>query len=61
MFFRKCTRNEKKKKAKMNKPVYLGLSILEISKTLMYKICYDYMKPSINIIQHYATWIQIAL
>ena len=45
----------------MNKPVYLGLSILEISKTLMYKICYDYMKPSINIIQHYATWIQIAL
>ena len=51
----------KKKKAKMNKPVYLGLSILEISKTLMYKICYDYMKPSINIIQHYATWIQIAL
>ena len=27
----------KKIKVKMNKPVYLGLSILEISKTLMYK------------------------
>ena len=30
---------------KMNKPVYLGLSILAISKTLMYKFWYDYMKP----------------
>ena len=35
----------KKTKAKMNKPIYLGLSILEISKTLMYEIWYDYMKP----------------
>ena len=29
----------------MNKPVYLGFSILQISKTLMYKFWYDYMKP----------------
>ena len=35
----------KKKKVKMNKPVYLGLSILEISKILMYEFWYDYMKP----------------
>ena len=28
----------KKTKLKMNKPVYLGLSILEISKTLMYEL-----------------------
>ena len=35
----------KKTKLKMNKPVYLGLSILEISKTLMYEFWYDYMKP----------------
>ena len=27
----------KKTKVKMNKPIYLGLSILEISKTLMYE------------------------
>ena len=30
----------KKTKVKMNKPIYLGLSILEISKTLMYELCY---------------------
>ena len=35
----------KKTKVKMNKPVYLGLSMLEISKTLMFKFWYDYMKP----------------
>ena len=29
----------------MNKPVYLGISILDISKGLMYKFCYDYIKP----------------
>ena len=32
-------------KLKMNKPVYLGLSILEMSKTLMYEFWYDYIKP----------------
>ena len=35
----------KNTKIKTNKPVYLGLSILEISKTLMYEFWYDYMKP----------------
>ena len=35
----------KKTKVKMNKPVYLGLSTLEISKTQMYNFWYDYMKP----------------
>ena len=35
----------KKIKVKMNKPVYLGLSILDISKTLMYEFWYDYTKP----------------
>ena len=36
---------DKKTKVKMNKPVYLGFSILEISKTLMYEFWYDYIKP----------------
>ena len=35
----------KKIKVKMNKPVYLGLPILETSKTLMYEFWYDYIKP----------------
>ena len=29
----------------MNKPVYLGMSILDISKTLMYEFWYEYIKP----------------
>ena len=38
----------KKTKVKMNKPIYLGLSILEISKILVYEFWYDYMKPKCN-------------
>ena len=37
-----------KTKVKMNKPIYLGLSILEISKILMYEFWYDYMKAKYN-------------
>ena len=33
-------RNEKKTKVKMNKPVYLGFSVLKISKTLMSEFWY---------------------
>ena len=29
----------------INKSVYLGLSILEISKIVMYEFWYDYVKP----------------
>ena len=29
----------------MNKPVYLGLSVLDLSKTVMYEFWYDYLKP----------------
>ena len=31
----------------MNKPVYLGLSILEISRIVMSKFCYDYVKAKL--------------
>ena len=34
----------KKTKVKINKPVYLGMSILDISRTLIYKFWYDYIK-----------------
>ena len=35
----------KKTEICMNKPVYLGLSILELSKILMHEFWYDYVKP----------------
>ena len=41
----------------MNKPVYLGLSISDISKTVLYEFYYDYEKPknSENVVW---IWIQ---
>ena len=34
-----------KLQVRMNKPIYLGQAILDISKTLMYEFWYDYIKP----------------
>ena len=35
----------KKTKVKINKLIYLGISILDISKTLMHVFWFDYIKP----------------
>ena len=35
----------KKVEVKMNKPIYLGQAILDISKTLMYEFWYDHIEP----------------
>ena len=35
----------KKVEVKMDKPVYLGQAILDISKSLMYEFWYHYIKP----------------
>ena len=35
----------RKTKVYMNKPIYIGQAVLDISKTLMYKFFYDYLKP----------------
>ena len=49
----------KKTKIKMNKSVYLGMSILDVSKTLMYKFWYHYIKPKYE--QNYVIRMLIAL
>ena len=49
----------KKIKVKMNKPVYVG--ILDISKTLMYKFWYDYIKPKYGDRANYVIQILIVL
>ena len=46
----------KKLKVKMNKSVYVGLSILEISKALMYEL-----KQNIKTMQNYVIWIMTDL
>ena len=50
----------KKTRVKMNKSMYLGLSILDISKTFVYEFWYDYIKPKYGTEQNYVAWILIA-
>ena len=37
----------KKANVRMNKAIYLGMSILDISKKLMHEFWYDYTKPDV--------------
>ena len=39
----------KKTQITMNKPVYFGLSILDLSKSIMYDFWYDYVKPKYGV------------
>ena len=46
----------KENEAKMDKPIYLGLAVLELSKLLMYETYYDKLQPyfgQVNIHLHY--------
>ena len=62
MLFRKFVSNRNEKtEVKMNKPVYLGMSILGICKTLMYKFGMITLSQSMRIEQNYVIWILIAL
>ena len=44
----------------MKKPAYLGLSILDLYKTVMYEFWYHYVKPNTMKMQKIFTWIQTA-
>ena len=46
-----------KVKIVMNKPVYLGQAILDLSKIVMYEFHYDYMKRKYGD-KNTVTWIQ---
>ena len=48
----------KKTEILMNKPVYLGLSVLESSKILMCDFWYDYVEPKLKN-HNCVIWIQI--
>ena len=44
----------------MNKPAYLGISILELSKMLILEFWYDYLKPKYDKKKQICIiWIQI--
>ena len=60
----------KKTNVEMNKPIYLGMPILDISKILMYEFWYEYLCMNFGMTalnqdmeteQNYAIWILIAL
>ena len=51
----------KKTEVEMNKPVYFGQAILDISKTLCMNFGMTMLSQSTKIKQHYAIWILIAL
>ena len=51
----------KKTRIKMTKPLYLGMSILDIGKILMYEFWYDYIIPKKRDMAKYTIQILIAL
>ena len=59
-FFWKCfsNGNEKTPQIHMNGPVYLGLTILELSKIVLYEFWYDYVKPKYGEKENCVLWMQ---
>ena len=46
------------KKKKTDKTIHLGLSILELSTTLIYEFWYDCVNQNMEKKQNYVIWIQ---
>ena len=44
----------------MNKPVYLGLSILDLSKTVIYEFWYENVKPKYGEDEKIVLWMHAA-
>ena len=42
----------------VNKPAYLGLSILDLNKIAMYEFWYDYIKPKYGENANFVIWIK---
>ena len=51
----------KKTEVKLNKPIYLGQAVLDISKTLMFEFWYDYLKLCMVVKLDYVILIQMVL
>ena len=51
--FQRISVINKNEKNRDNKPVYLGLSVLELSKILQYEIWHDYVKPKYGEIEKF--------
>ena len=57
-YYRKFISNRNEKtQILMNKPVYLGLSISDLSKIVMYEFWYDYVNQNMVKMQNFVTWI----
>ena len=44
---------EKKESLTLNKPIYVGCTVLELSKLEMYKFHYDFMKENVKNVYYY--------
>ena len=42
----------------MNKPVFVSLPILDLSKTVIYELWYDYVKQNMMKKQNFVLWTQ---
>ena len=52
---------EKRKRKKADKPVYLGLLIIELRKIVICEFSYDHLKQNMEKMQKYVVWIDINL